>query len=64
MEMFIVVWILCAITSAVIAHNKGRNGGLWFFIGLVMGIFAVIIVACISREDNANKRPPNEGGYG
>ena len=40
MEMLLAVWILSAITSAAIAHNKGKNGGLWFFIGLIMGVFA------------------------
>lgn len=40
-------WLICAVVAAVVAHSRGRNGAGWFFIGCVLGIFAVILVALL-----------------
>jgi hypothetical protein len=45
--VIIVIWLLCAVTSGVIATSKNRPGGMWFTLGLLIGIFAVIMVACM-----------------
>ena len=65
MEYVVIIWILCAITSAVIASGKGRSGFGWFCIGLIAGVFALIMIICLPKlEADPNKRPPNEGAYG
>jgi len=40
-------WLLCAILSAVIASSKGRGGFGWFLLGLIFGIFTLILVAIL-----------------
>ena len=45
------VWLLCAITAAVIAGGKGRAWGWWLLLGLVIGIFAVVMVAFLPALD-------------
>lgn len=44
MELFL-VWMLLAVVAMFIAQSKGRNMGGWFVLGLIFGIFAVIVVA-------------------
>ncbi|WP_333855233.1 hypothetical protein [Leclercia sp.] len=45
--MWILIWIVCASAAAGIAGGKGRSSCGWFFIGLLLGIFAMIILACL-----------------
>ena len=41
------VW---AIVCAVMAKNKGKSEVAWFFLGLLIGLIAVIILACSSSD--------------
>lgn len=43
----IAIWLVCAVVTAIIASSKGRSGGGWFFIGLILGIFGIILIACM-----------------
>lgn len=45
MEQLILVWVVFAAATASIAKSKGRNIYLWMFISLLIGPFAVLIVA-------------------
>lgn len=49
--LVIIIWLLCAIGCAMIASSKGKNVGLWFFIGLLFGIFG-LIAAALSKKEN------------
>ena len=42
------LWILCAFLSAYLAKEKGHNGLLWFWIGLIGGIISMIAAAGLS----------------
>lgn len=44
---FLVIWLICAGVTAAIASSKGRSGIGWFLIGAVLGIFGIILVACL-----------------
>ena len=44
---FLVVWLICAVVTAIIASAKDRSGFGWFLIGLLLGIFGVILIACL-----------------
>ena len=46
METFftIIVWLLFGLLSANYARYRGRDPYLWFFIGMFMGIFALLIL--------------------
>lgn len=48
----VIIWIFCAIISAVVASNKGRSGIGWFFAGLLLGPFgfAVALLPAIKKE--------------
>ena len=43
--MFIVLWLIFAFVTAAIAESKKRSVIGWFFVGLLFGIFAVIVIA-------------------
>ena len=43
----LIIWLLCAGVAAAIAGGKDRSRIGWFLLGLLLGIFAVIIVACL-----------------
>lgn len=42
--------LLMGIICAIVASNKGRSGIGWFFLGLLLGIIALIIIACLSNK--------------
>lgn len=44
---FFVLWIICGVVTGVIGSAKGRDGFGWFLLGCVLGIFGVILVACM-----------------
>ena len=48
--MIFVIWIGLAAWCAYIASTKHRSGGAWFVLGLILGIFALLIVACLSTD--------------
>lgn len=43
----LVIWIACAFICASIASSKHRSGLGWFFLGLIFGIFAVLVIAAV-----------------
>lgn len=45
MELIIlpIIWLVCGIAAAVTASNKGKNGCLWFGIGVLLGPIGVLI---------------------
>jgi hypothetical protein len=45
--IIIMFWMLCAGFSAYIASQKNRDAGVWFFIGLAFGVFALIGIAAV-----------------
>lgn len=55
----VLIWLLFAIFSAVIASNKGRSGVGWFLIGLLFGPFG-LIVGFLSPLNNNNSSNSSE----
>ena len=51
---FAVVWILCGVVCAVIANLKNRNVVGWFFGGMCIGIFGIIIVLVLPKKESAD----------
>lgn len=45
--MILVLWIICAFVCAAIADSKKRSMVGWFFIGLLIGVFGIILVAVL-----------------
>ena len=40
--IILLVWVLCAVLCFTQAKQKNLNVGLWTFLGLFFGVFAVI----------------------
>lgn len=55
--MLLLFWILFAIFTGVVANNKGRNVVGWVVLGLLFGIFALIIVAVLPKLENGQPVP-------
>ncbi len=47
----ILIWLVCAVVTAIIASAKGRFGFGWFFVGLLLGIFGLILIACLPSKN-------------
>ena len=45
--MIVLIWVICGVFAAVIASSKGRSAGGWLVLGLLFGIFGLILVACL-----------------
>ena len=43
---FVLLWVLCAVTGAIISNGKNRGALDGFMWGAVLGIIGVIIVIC------------------
>ena len=41
---YLLMWLVFGCAAYSIAKNKNRRGVLWFFIGLLIGPFAVLIL--------------------
>lgn len=50
MEIGILAWLLFGIVSAIIAKKKGRSGCAWFFLGVLLGPFGLILAFAAPSE--------------
>ena len=41
--MFLLIWFLFGVVTAVIASNKGDSGCGWFLIGVILGPFGLLL---------------------
>lgn len=55
--MFIAIWVLFGIVTAVAASNKGRSGFTWFVIGCLLGPFGLILALLL--KDESPVKPAN-----
>ena len=46
---FLIFWILCAFASGFIARRKNRDVTGWLLLGVVLGVFAVIMIGILPR---------------
>jgi len=49
---WIIFWCVCGLISAAIASGKGRSGGGWFVIGLLLGPVGVILAIVTSKNED------------
>lgn len=52
----LVIWIICGFVTAIIGASKGRSFAGWLMIGLLLGIFGIILVACMPAVSNDASR--------
>jgi len=57
MEVLLVIWLLCACLAAVIMNSKTDSQAkiaLYFVIGLVLGIFGILLAIAAPNEKSAS----------
>ena len=59
--VFVAIWGMFGVVTALAADARGRNPVAWFFTGCVGGVFALIAVLVMEnmkgKEGNAGPRP-------
>jgi hypothetical protein len=60
--MFIVIWILFGIITAVVANNKGRDGCSWFLLGVLLGPFGFILSLIIEKKEQVLEKNALQSG--
>jgi hypothetical protein len=56
-----IVWLICGIGAAMVASSKGRDSCGWFFIGFLIGPFALLIVGFMApASKNSTDLAPDE----
>ncbi len=62
MEVFVILWLLFGIVSAVVGANKGRSGCGWFVIGFLLGPFGLILALVMPTETKKVEKWAVEAG--
>ena len=52
---YLLMWVVFACAAYSVAASNGKNKYLWFGLGLVLGPFAVLIVALMSIKPGEKK---------
>lgn len=50
--MAFIIWIIFAFACSFIAGTKNKSALLWFFIGLLFGIFALGVILILPSQDS------------
>jgi DNA-binding transcriptional ArsR family regulator len=52
--LWIVAWLLLAVTASMMAEDRGQPPALWFALGLLFPILALIVLAVVFDRDGAS----------
>lgn len=47
--LFLILWAVCC---GILANNKNRNVVGWSILGLLFGVFALIVIACLPKLED------------
>lgn len=47
--LFLILWAVCC---GILANNKNRNIVGWSILGLLFGVFALIVIACLPKLED------------
>lgn len=59
---WLLVWLISAIVTGVIAQTKGRGGFRWFFVGVILGPVGVLLALGQDITDAEERRRARDGG--
>lgn len=48
---YFIVALVCGLASAFVAGKKGKSRYLWFFIGLIGSVFAILVITLKTKKD-------------
>ena len=43
----LMLWLVCGVVTGIIASSKGRSAFGWFFLGCLIGVFALVLVIAL-----------------
>ena len=52
---YLIAWIVLAAAAGSLAKGKNRNVVVWFVVGLLLGPFAVLIVALMAPAEGEDQ---------
>jgi len=52
---YLILWVVFGFAAASVAKGKNRNHVLWFLIGLLLGPFALLVIAVMKPAPGANQ---------
>jgi len=55
MDQLLFIWIVFGAAAASMAKSKGRNVYFWVAVGLLIGPFAVLIIALMKPTESSDK---------
>lgn len=53
----IVIWIAIGMATAYAARERGRDPRVWLIIGMLFGVFGLLLVFLLPKENSANASP-------
>ncbi len=53
---FLIAWVIFGVAAASLAKGKNRSVPLWVFIGLLIGPFALLLIALMKPAPGADQR--------
>jgi len=56
MEQLVLIWVIFGAAAASMAKSKGRNVYFWVLMGMLIGPFAVLIVALMKTTETGDKK--------
>ena len=63
--LFIVVWLVCMLITALVANSKNRSPVAWALLAVPLGLIATVVVACSRKLPDASVDSPfasSDGG--
>ncbi|WP_253947515.1 zinc ribbon domain-containing protein [Paraburkholderia xenovorans] len=60
--LFIVVWLVCMLITALVANTKNRNPIAWALLAIPLGLIATVVVACSTKLPGAASPAAGSGG--
>jgi len=48
---WLLISLVCGVVCALVAPGRGRNSTSWFFIGLLIGVFGIMLLALLPERD-------------
>jgi hypothetical protein len=60
--MWVIIWIVCAVATAIVAANKGRQGLGWLCLGAVLGPIALLLAFVVAPHRSTIEAQAIESG--
>lgn len=59
----ILIWFACAVVCGIVASSKGRSSFIWFVLGALFSVFALILVIVLPSQRDGPVDPNAPSPY-